>query len=746
MRRRLLAACSVAALLISVTALTGLVAHAAPAVARPLGGAMIVTESGQLEEVFILEVLGQDSSSTQIVSRVPIPLDFRVLDIKAAQPGRYTILAEDGTLWAWRHDVAGNPNSAGVPQLDLLLDGAQVRNLSSDGDRDKYPMVDGDQNNAMWESRLSEMDLSDVVSIYTGKGYDGSILVLEDGSIESWGPNPDGLLSIPERVSEAHIVSVDFCWGSGQNAGFIAAQSLDGTIYTWESLGRGLISDYAVGAPVSLAERTEGVLTGHQELKNLSSAGCVAFDSESQPMQLQADGSTSVLDTPPLGNDPLEFLTYSHNGTRSFMGHSTSDIAYYDSYRRYRTFVGISEQRRLWIWSDNGEAISSPGPITEERIIAVAATGASAKASSSGQTFVLALLDDPTIVGDHTEGATLRAEHGDFSVKPVTEARYQWYRDGELIEGATDQSYILTAADVGHEITVSVTGYIDPDGEIAQKFAGNYANWTWAYNDGFEELEALGMNVVVGRTSAATGSIAARPADPGPSQRDGQLGGDEGGDAGQAPSQVSGDSNVHPGVSQQPPQDSRGRDHRRERAKPQQDRSERDQPEPDTPEPDDSVHDDSGQGEAEQEEPRDEDTATDSGSPESDMELSAIDPGSGQSLEAKTDPPATTSGSPMLSRDDRMALARAERRLDPAALLNGASVAPTSVTRAPFVHLTVLGLGGVIVLMCVVVSRRRRATRMPALPAMSEPSAWTGQARPDHLRPYAVAPAYERTY
>jgi hypothetical protein len=63
----------------------------------------------------------------------------------------------------------------------------------------------------------------------------------------------------------------------------------------------------------------------------------------------------------------------------------------------------------------------------------------------------------PKISGTKAVGRTLTAARGTW--KPGTIAySYRWSRAGVPISGATGKTYLLTSADAGHGITVSVTG------------------------------------------------------------------------------------------------------------------------------------------------------------------------------------------------------------------------------------------------------------------------------------------------
>ena len=59
-----------------------------------------------------------------------------------------------------------------------------------------------------------------------------------------------------------------------------------------------------------------------------------------------------------------------------------------------------------------------------------------------------------TITGEAKVGQTLTAAITDADGVPATGIRYQWYADGQVINGATGSSYTLTAAEKGKTITV----------------------------------------------------------------------------------------------------------------------------------------------------------------------------------------------------------------------------------------------------------------------------------------------------
>lgn len=62
----------------------------------------------------------------------------------------------------------------------------------------------------------------------------------------------------------------------------------------------------------------------------------------------------------------------------------------------------------------------------------------------------------PTISGTPTQGQTLTAANGTWTNAP-TSYTYQWSAGGVAIAGATNQTYVLTASEVGKTVTVAVT-------------------------------------------------------------------------------------------------------------------------------------------------------------------------------------------------------------------------------------------------------------------------------------------------
>ena len=94
------------------------------------------------------------------------------------------------------------------------------------------------------------------------------------------------------------------------------------------------------------------------------------------------------------------------------------------------------------------EATSSPSGVAAAREVNVARTPAPAPALKN--------VTAPAITGPGRVGSTLTSTPGTWS-EPTPTLAYQWTRDGAPIAGATTATYLLTAADAGRKIALTVT-------------------------------------------------------------------------------------------------------------------------------------------------------------------------------------------------------------------------------------------------------------------------------------------------
>jgi hypothetical protein len=74
-------------------------------------------------------------------------------------------------------------------------------------------------------------------------------------------------------------------------------------------------------------------------------------------------------------------------------------------------------------------------------------------------------LEPPYVEGTGKVGLTLTCARGVWNGKPAPSFSYQWYRDGVSIERATESTYMIQVADVGHLLTCTVTA-TNPEGRV----------------------------------------------------------------------------------------------------------------------------------------------------------------------------------------------------------------------------------------------------------------------------------------
>lgn len=122
-----------------------------------------------------------------------------------------------------------------------------------------------------------------------------------------------------------------------------------------------------------------------------------------------------------------------------------------------------------WQWGDASQntvsgwvakhSYAAPGTYT----ITASATSTSAGAVSASVSVVVdtytALASNtvaPVITGSLSNGSTLSTTGGTWT--NAVSLTYQWYGNGVAISGATASSYVTQSSDVGHTITVAVSG------------------------------------------------------------------------------------------------------------------------------------------------------------------------------------------------------------------------------------------------------------------------------------------------
>jgi hypothetical protein len=157
---------------------------------------------------------------------------------------------------------------------------------------------------------------------------------------------------------------------------------------------------------------------------------------------------------------------------------TSPDYSHGPSYQfSYSAPEGSPLPTETWQWFRDGNAIAgattkqyltTSGDIGHQLTVQLTArlTGyTEAQRTSNPMTVQTGALhfEGPTLPATAQAGARIRA--GVTYEGPVATFIWQWFRDGEVIAGATEQEYVTTSADAGHQLTVQLTvaapGYTD---------------------------------------------------------------------------------------------------------------------------------------------------------------------------------------------------------------------------------------------------------------------------------------------
>lgn len=173
------------------------------------------------------------------------------------------------------------------------------------------------------------------------------------------------------------------------------------------------------------------------------------------------------------------------DGSYSFAGVAPAD------YSLHFAVTGTQAADYAAEWWNNQPLQQDADPVT--------VTSGQVTALGEAELDLVPLSPAPAIAGTALVGQTLTAAVGQW--RPVPDSfGYQWLADGVGIPGATDSSYLLTAQEVGKQLTVAVTANragVDPITTTSQPTAAVIGIFTSA------PTPLITGSVVVGRTLTA---------------------------------------------------------------------------------------------------------------------------------------------------------------------------------------------------------------------------------------------------
>ena len=385
-------------------------------------------------------------------------------DVQAIAAGKNHNLAvkSDGTVLAWGsndQDAATVP-AAATDVVAIAAGRSHSLALKSDGTAVAWG------SNRYWQNDVPD-DLADVVAIADGEQH--SLALKADGTIVGWGKDDQfQIIDIPAGFATVAISAGSFhnlALGAPIQSMTTAQPSISGTFAVDETL------------TANPGAWTSGVSFAYQWFNNGKAIA-------------NATNQTYVVTKSDLGDNLKVRVTGTKFGYTTASRDSSSSAKILTSSKPTVSgsmTVGstLSVSRKTWSsktsfsyqWLRDGATISKAtkstyklGSSDEGHVITVRVTGKRSgyvrtdRVSDAGAKVLK--VATPTVTGDKYVGATLTANPGAWSDQ--TDFSYQWLNNGKAIDGATNRTYEIQAADVGDALSVRVTGAKDGHVTIAK--------------------------------------------------------------------------------------------------------------------------------------------------------------------------------------------------------------------------------------------------------------------------------------
>ncbi|TXL60682.1 fibronectin type III domain-containing protein [Aeromicrobium terrae] len=299
---------------------------------------------------------------------------------------------------------------------------------------------------------VESLPIVDVTSV-ENPDADGPVLVSTEVSPTSVDVGPaaqdvTATYHVTDATGAAHVLTSLWAVGEGeatpnQQAELVDGTPQDGTWQTTFTIPKGAVAaDWQVrilAMDDELGNVTSGILIPPSKLATVKVASSTAPDAPTGVHATAVDGGATVSWTAPDDNGlPITGYVVSAlpgEMTKTVPGDQTS-VA----------FDGLT----------NGTAYT----FTVVAVNDVGPSDPSAPSNAATPNHVFETGPTATITGDVQEQAVLTAHEGTPSPAPSS-FRYQWFSDGTPIDGATERTFEVTSAEVGHAITVMVTAHLD---------------------------------------------------------------------------------------------------------------------------------------------------------------------------------------------------------------------------------------------------------------------------------------------
>lgn len=393
-------------------------------------------------------------------------------DLGTLAPGSYTVVV-DGYNWDFSNDVIFTPR----PDLNLYKNGLNTFEFDSLGEIDF--IVESSANYSVeLEGTYSETEYR-VYYIYNGsvEGQNNPAIFSNPVYDTSNGLNDNSTILGGLDVYDADGLS---------NAIFLTYWYLDGVALGYTTNAQIYMTQNEVGGLLTFRVAFQDDL-GNLEVSGLYSIGEIANVND------LPEGMVSISGV--VGLD--EVLTADSSSLNDFDG--LGDL----SYEWLRDGLSIP--------GENGESyqlsLDDENSTISVKVSYVDGYGTSEEVTSEGiqvASLLNNLPEGPLLVyGDSIVGNTLLAEPRAISDEDgLGEFSFQWYRNGEIIDGATSDEYSLTNNDAGQLVTASVS-YVDGEG-YSEMVYGESRLASEPTSDSYTDLIEMYV-IILGRAPAQGG-------------------------------------------------------------------------------------------------------------------------------------------------------------------------------------------------------------------------------------------------
>ncbi len=456
-------------------------------------------------------------------------------------------LNPNGTISAWGNNNYGQtsiPASANSNIIAIAAGEYHGVSLNADG------KVFAWGNNANRQTNLPSILSSNVIAIAAGgsgtdangSGGTHSLALRSDGTVVAWGRYQSGQTNVPAGLSNVVAIAA--------GSAFSLALKSDGTVAVWGSTVTGATSQtnvpgtatnvvaIAAGSLHCLALRTNGTVIAWginsvgQTAVPISASNVVAIAAGDQhSMALRRDGTIVVWGNPipslytftvPAGVSNFTAIASAGRHALATYGDGTPGItvppryqSVYPGGRAVFVVMAAGPGTLTYQWQANGINIpGATGPILTLTNVQPANSGwyqvtvrntFGADTASAG----LTLLDGRVTITQQP-ASTTAVDANSNTVVSVTAVggipiSYQWWKDGAVINGATNASYAITNAQ-----TANAGGYSVVVSNVYGSVMSSTGSVSVVYHAPIVVLQPVGTNVPVGGTftlrSSATGT------------------------------------------------------------------------------------------------------------------------------------------------------------------------------------------------------------------------------------------------